>query len=96
MKDPHLPLSLDTVKELIRNAESAFRHDECAACECYLGYVTQLELDADPEGRDFIRDYKPPRGQIHACLGCDPCPPGVLYSNYLQKLTVKPKDRADE
>jgi hypothetical protein len=22
-------------------------------------------------------------------LGCDPCPPGILYSNYLRKKSVR-------
>jgi hypothetical protein len=85
MKEPQLPLSLDAVKELISNAEAAFRHQECASCECYLGYVTQLEIDAGPQGREFLQTYQPPREEVHACLGCDPCSPGILYSDYLRK-----------
>lgn len=85
MNELQMPLSLDTVKELISKAEAAFRHQECATCECYLGYIAQLEIDSDPEGRAFLENYIPPREQQHACLGCDPCSPGILYANYLRK-----------
>ena len=78
-------ISLSEAQDLIKKAEQAFRHKECATCECYLGYVVQLEIDADDEGRDFLTSYKPDQAQIHSCLGCDPCPPGILYANYLRK-----------
>ena len=78
-------LSVSEIKELIRNAELSFRHEECRTCECYLGYVAQLEIDSTPDGRVFLKDYKPPREEVHSCLGCDPCAPGILYANYLRK-----------
>lgn len=77
--------SIDQISKIIHKAESSFRHEECATCECYLGFLTQLEIDADQEGRLFLKDYMPPREEIHACLGCDPCPPGILYTDYLRK-----------
>ena len=77
-------LSVPEIKNLIKKTEEAFRHEECATCECYLGYLTQLEIDADSEGRHFLRDFKPPMNQIHSCLGCDPCPPGILHTDYLR------------
>lgn len=79
------PLSISDIKLLLSEAEYTFRHEECATCECFLGYVVQLEIDADDEGREYLKSYKPDRGQTHSCLGCDPCSPGVLYSNYLRK-----------
>ena len=88
MKDLVTPLSIDTVKDLISKAEIAFRHQECSTCECYLGYITQLEIDAGPEARAFLENYTPPRDQQHTCLGCDPCSPGILYSDYLRKKTA--------
>jgi len=78
-------LSVSEVKELIRKAEAFFRHEDCKTCECYLGYVTQLKIDSDPEAHQFLKEYEPARDQIHSCLGCDPCPPGILYANYLRK-----------
>jgi len=78
-------LSVSEVKENIKKAEITFRHQECATCECYLGYVTQLKIDSTPEAQQFLKEYEPDRDQIHSCLGCDPCSPGILYSNYLRK-----------
>lgn len=86
-------LTINKVSEIINKAENCFRHEECATCECYLGFIAQLELDGDEEIGYFLAAYKPPREEIHACLGCDPCPPGILYSDYLRKKpprTIKP------
>jgi len=74
-------LLVSEIKVLLNKAELSFRHDECATCECYLGYVTQLEIDSDPEGQRFLHEYKPGQGQIHSCLGCVPYAPGILYTN---------------
>lgn len=78
-------LSVQEIKRLLENTRLSFRHQECATCECYLGYLTQLELDADPEGQQYLQDTYLPRDQVHSCLGCDPCPPGILYANYLRR-----------
>jgi hypothetical protein len=82
MKDP---LTVSKIKELLSEAEFTFRHEECATCECYQGYVTQLKIDSDPEGQQFLEEYQPDKDQIHSCLGCDPCSPGILYANYLRR-----------
>lgn len=76
-------VSVAQVKVLIGNAIDAFPHEYCWTCECFLGYVTQLEIDADQPRHPFFQDYRPPRGQVHSCLGCDPCPPGDHYAQYL-------------
>ncbi len=46
-------LSLPEAKTLIKDAEFSFRHEECATCECYLGYVTQLKIDSGLEAQQF-------------------------------------------
>ncbi len=78
-------LFLSNIQEYIKKTEESFRHQECNTCECYLGYLTQLKIDADQEGQQHLQEYVPDKNQIHACPGCDPCPPGILYSNYLRK-----------
>lgn len=83
------PLSLSKIKELVKKAEFAFRHQECATCECYLGYIVQLRIDSDDEGEKFLKGILPERDQIHSCLGCDPCPPGTLHANYLRKRSSR-------
>ena len=82
-------LSVPEVKELIEKAEETFRHEECATCECYLGYVIQLKIDSGAEAQQFLKEYEPDRDKIHSCLGCDPCSPGTLYANYLRKRTSR-------
>ena len=79
------PLSVAEVKDLIQAAETSTRHEDCLTCECYLGYLTQLGMDADPEARSYLENLQPSKDQVHSCLGCDPCPPGVLHSTYLRK-----------
>ncbi len=78
-------LLVSEVKELINKAENSFRHQECSACECYLGYITQLMIDSEPEARQYLKESQPDHDQIHSCLGCDPCSPGILYTAYLRK-----------
>ena len=78
-------LSVSDLKGYLNKAEESFRHEDCRTCECYLGYLAQLEIDSDEEGREILKDHKPAREEIHACLGCDPCAPGILYTNYLRK-----------
>ena len=77
-------LSNYQVTTLINNAIDAFHHEECATCECFLGYVTQLEMDSDKSSQQFLNRHKPNRKEIHSCLGCDPCPPGDHYAEYLR------------
>ena len=83
-----MKLSIDQIKELITKAEYSIRHEECTTCECYLVYITQLEIDADQEGQIHLKEYYPPLDKVHACLGCDPCPPGILYTEYLRKKST--------
>lgn len=85
----HQPkLTQEEIADLLNKAEKSFRHEECATCECYLGYLAQLEIDASREGWQFIQENIPPKKEVHSCLGCDPCPPSILYAEYLRK---KPK-----
>ncbi len=86
MKDP---LSASEAKSLIAKAEGTFRHEDCATCECYLGYVAQIVIDSGPGAKQFLQDYLPDKSEIHSCLGCDPCAPGILYATYLRK---RPKE----
>jgi hypothetical protein len=80
-----LKLGQDEVQTLLQAAEDSFPHEECNTCECFLGYITQLRLDSDSACRDLFIPYKIDRASIHGCLGCDPCPPGDLYAEYMKK-----------
>jgi hypothetical protein len=88
-------LTVSDVAVYLTKAEESFRHQECAACECYLGYLTQLEIDSDQEAQEFLKNNQPAREEVHACLGCDPCPPGILYANYLRKRNLRLVEKSD-
>jgi hypothetical protein len=70
------------VETLLKEADESFPLGLCPTCECFLGYVAQLHVDADIDSRDLLKPYKVDRNLIHNCLGCDPCPPGDLYIAY--------------
>lgn len=78
-------LSVLELEGLIRKTQSEFSHPECATCECYLGFLTQLALDGRKEIRSAVNGFQPPREEVHACLGCDPCPPADAYAEYLKR-----------
>jgi len=77
-------LSRKEVQAFLAEAADSFPHDACLTCECFLGYVTRLRVDSDSASRDLIGEYKVERASIHSCLGCDPCPPGDLYAEYVR------------
>ena len=78
-------LSVGEIKELITKAEASFRHEDCRTCECYLGYVAQLMIDSNPEANEYLSGYMTPKEEMHGCLGCDPCSPGILHNLYLRR-----------
>jgi hypothetical protein len=77
-------LTRDEVQTFLASAADSFPHDECLTCECYLGYVTRLQIDSDIDSREIFEDYRSEQNIIHSCLGCDPCPPGDLYAEYVR------------
>ena len=78
-------LTRQEVQDFLAEAADAFPHDACLTCECFLGYVTRLHVDSDETSRDIIGEYRVERQRMHSCLGCDPCPPGDLYAEYVRK-----------
>jgi hypothetical protein len=77
-------LTADEVKALLQTAVDAFPHGACSTCECFLGYVVQLRMESDAEGKALCAEHMVARNEIHKCLGCDPCPPGDLYAAHLR------------
>jgi len=59
--------------------------EECRTCDCLLGFVTRLKLDARENTASILRPMKALKDQIHGCLGCNPCPPAEAYSNYIRE-----------
>ena len=78
-------LTRQEVQTFLEEAADSFPHDACLTCECFLGYVTRLRVDSDESSRDLIDEQQVERKNMHSCLGCDPCPPGDLYAEYVRK-----------
>ena len=79
-----LKLQSVMVRSALEELEAVLPHDACRTCECMQGFLAQLRLDAEEEAGTLIRPWLAPRGQVHSCLGCDPCPPGDQFAAYLR------------
>jgi hypothetical protein len=73
------------LQDLIKQGEASVAHDVCYTCECFLGYLAQIRIDSHPADQDLFLPFKVDRSEMHGCLGCDPCPPGDLYAEYMKK-----------
>ena len=78
-------LECNELQELLKEAEDSFLHDMCNTCECFLGYLAQLRINSESTDKDLFLPFKVDRKEMHHCLGCDPCPPGDLYAEYMKK-----------
>ena len=76
-------LTRDEVKRAVEQAEAGVPYEECLRCDCFHGFVTQLEMDAVEDFSDLTARLIVPQEEIHGCLGCDPCPPGSLFAEYI-------------
>ena len=80
--DPQL--NREPVRSTLQGLEASLPYAACRTCECLQGFLTQLGLDADEDAGAPIRPWLAERGQVHGCLGCDPCPPGDRFAAYLR------------
>ena len=87
-------ISSDKVQQILAHIRDGVRHDECWTCDCLQGFLTQLEMDAEPTAAGFIEPLKVPSTQMHGCLGCDPCPPGAAFADYLRGMNQQAGDVA--
>lgn len=79
-------LTRQDVADRVAAVVEGLSRDECKTCDCFQGYLTQLELDAAEDVSDITAPWKVGRDKMHGCLGCNPCPPGSAFSQY-QKET---------
>jgi hypothetical protein len=82
-------LTRDEVKQAVEQAEAGFPHEECLRRDCFHGFLTQLEMDAVEDASDLTGRFRVPREEMHGCLGCDPCPPGSLFADYLRRQQTR-------
>lgn len=72
-------------RELLAAAIDNFPLEVCDTCECFLGFVAQIEMDADESARDYLSGFHRDPDQMHSCLGCDPCPPADEFASYIRQ-----------
>ncbi len=77
-------LTRQETQELLDRARASFPHDECLTCECFLGYVAQLGIDAGVEINSLFDEMGIDYQHAHSCMGCDPCPPADLLADHLR------------
>ena len=58
---------------------------ECRTCDCFQGLLTQIELDCTEDISDITNPLKVPKEKMHGCLGCNPCPAGELFCEYIRE-----------
>jgi len=77
-------LAHDEIRILLNQARQSFPHDECLTCECFLGYLARLGMDAGEEVHSLFHEIGIDYRHAHSCMGCDPCPPADLFADYLR------------
>jgi hypothetical protein len=83
------PLSSDEGKAYVDELEKSVSREECGSCDCLQGSLTRLELDC-LQAADEVGRLKVPRGEMHGCLGCEPCPPAALFAEYIRRRNQPP------
>ena len=72
------------VQVLVSTVAASQNKAECRSCECYLGFLAQMKVDAVEDISDLVDVYGAQGQPMHGCLGCDPCPPGAAFTEYLR------------
>jgi len=82
-------LSILQVGAILDETTQSFPHAACLTCECFLGLVAQLGSDSGADSQRLLEQYRLEHREIHACLGCEPCPPGNRFARYIQQKQPK-------
>jgi hypothetical protein len=82
-------LSFNDVKNILKDLKELVPRTECWFCDCFQGFLTQLELDTDDDVSGLTDPLIVPISQMHGWLACDPCPPGEMFSKYIQEKQNK-------
>lgn len=77
-------LTAKQVKKLLAELKDSVNKQECWSCDCLQGLLTQFEIDATEDVKHLTAPLVVPREKMHPCLGCDPCPPGRIFSDYIR------------
>ncbi len=77
-------LTAKEVKALLVRLKESVEKEECWSCDCLQGLITQIELDATEDVTHLTAPFVVDKENMHPCLGCDPCPPGALFADYIR------------
>lgn len=77
-------LETDRAKRIVEALRASVPRAECWSCDCLHGFLVQLELDAPQDISHLTCALKVPHSEMHACLGCNPCPPAEMFVEYLK------------
>ena len=75
----------DHAERLLNEAVKSIQQDECLTCDCFVGFIVQLELDCEEDISSLTEKYKIKKEDMHGCLGCNPCPPAEIYAKYKRR-----------
>jgi len=82
-------LSFKDVKSILKDLKKSVIRSECWSCDCFQGFITELELDADDDVSELTDPLIVPTSEMHGWLACDPCPPEDAFSKYIQEKQNK-------
>jgi hypothetical protein len=79
-------LTRSEVAARVGETTASLPRQECKTCDCFQGFLTQLELDSRDDVSNLTAPWKVKRDEMHGCLGCDPCPPAAAFAEYLKEI----------
>lgn len=86
---------LEDVSRRILELRSNVEYEKCLDCECYFGLLFYLKKELmmidDESFSKMFKEIIPAENrngdvQIHACLGCESCPPAEWTTELIKKL----------
>ena len=80
-------LSFEDVRNILENLKKSIPRSECLYCDCFQGFIAQLELDADNNVIELTDPFMLPLSQIHGDPGCELCPPREAFSKYINETS---------
>ncbi len=73
------------VEKIVERVENKASGPQCLTCDCFQGFLVQIEMDCQEDVVDIVTPLKVPKEKMHRCLGCVPCPAGEVFSEYIRK-----------
>ena len=87
-----MPANLPVIESIWNTLQPHVREEQCASCECLQGTLAEVKLALEdlPAGAEQTRllavvETAIRRGELHACLGCQPCNPGDILANFYRE-----------